>query len=230
MGQLFFHEKHPDGFIAREVTEVIYYGKTKVQSAAIVRLLNLGRTLFLDGCFQSDDVFREEYHRRMAVLAEGLQEYPAIAIAGGGPGGLAAALFRMYPNARILELDIDPELREICNRYLPDWGEDPDRKNYEKVTGNAFTYQWPSGAKFDAFFWDIDADTLDGEYSKEIFAEIGKLIRPGGVFIATAGTILALPQNSNYSTMRDALVKAYPQGQFHPWLEMFWNFFSAKVP
>ena len=101
------------------IDEVIYRGKTEFQRVEILRNERLGRVLCLDGVVQTTEADEPHYHEMLthpALFGHGAVQ--RVLIIGGADGGILREVLR-HPVERVVEVDIDAELIELCRTHLP---------------------------------------------------------------------------------------------------------------
>jgi len=172
------------------VDKILYSGKTKWQDVKVVSIPKLGNTLILDHHTQSADKDEKIYHQ--ALVHPALLSHPnpkKVFIGGGGEGATARECLRHKGVEKVVMLDLDPEVVELCRKYMPKSNEgvfeDP---RFTCVYQDARQYLRECGEKFDVIIMDIN-DPIDGGpgwylYTKEFYAEVGeKYLTDDGVFV-----------------------------------------------
>ena len=100
--------------------EVLYTGRTKYQSVQVVRTLDLGTCLVLDGKIQSSETDEHIYHEALvqpAMIAHPRPE--AVFIAGGGEGAALREVLRHRTVKKAVMVEIDEEVTDLSRKYLP---------------------------------------------------------------------------------------------------------------
>lgn len=171
--------------------ELLVRRQTPWQLVEIVRHPVYGPQLLIDHDLQiSESDFA--YNTAMTAPVLTLADCRRVAILGGGDGGVLNELLVACERAgKALEeavlVDIDGEVIELCEQYIPTF------------CGNAFRHPLASVRVEDAFAWIARADDLDAviydltmeplsdgisrkEFIDEILSNISNSLRPGGVF------------------------------------------------
>jgi spermidine synthase len=116
----FYDYVTPDMAQMHSVREIIYSGKTEFQSVAIMELGNFGKCLVLDGKIQSGEADEFIYHEALVHPAMFAHPNPEkIFIAGGGEGATLREALVHSSVKRVVMVDIDNEVIDICRRFLP---------------------------------------------------------------------------------------------------------------
>lgn len=116
----------------------------------IVDTVEYGRMLFLDGIAQSAGLDEFIYHESLVHPA--ILTHPAprsVCVIGGAEGATIREVAKYGGLRRIVMVDIDGELVEVCRRHLSEWSagayEDPrlelcidDGRRFLEVTGETF--------------------------------------------------------------------------------------------
>jgi spermidine synthase len=100
--------------------EVLYTGRTKYQSAQIIRSRNLGICLVLDNKIQSSE--RDEFIYHEALVQPAMIAHPSpesVFIAGGGEGATLREALRHKTVKRAVMVEIDDQVTALSKKYLP---------------------------------------------------------------------------------------------------------------
>jgi spermidine synthase len=165
---------------------------TAMQDVEIVETPSYGRMLLLDGLVQSSEDDEYAYHE--ALVHPGLIAHPGpkdVLIIGGGEGATLREVLRHRTVERVVMVDIDAELLELCKEHLDDWHRgsfwDP---RAELVIGDGRAFLQETERSFDAVILDI-TDFLDHGpatrlYTREFYELVARRLNPGGVVIVQA--------------------------------------------
>src|SRR4030042_116296 len=174
------HDKINEGFIQlHRLDEVLYDGRTKYQSARIVRSRNLGICLVLDDKIQSSE--RDEFIYHEALVQPAMTAHPkpeTVFIAGGGEGATLREVLRHKTVKKAVMVDIDGEVTALCKRYLPDHalGAFEDKRTSLHHV-DARDYLEKSKDKFDVIIIDLPDPIEEGPASMLFTQEFYRLVR-----------------------------------------------------
>lgn len=163
------------------------------------------KTLVTDGKTQSAQMDEFAYHESLvhpSLLRSALTGNPPKSVFIGGGGELATAreVLRHKSVERVVMVDIDSHVIEVCKKYLPEWGGETVTSNpkFELVIGDAHAWMMNTKETFDVIIMDISDPIEAGPgialYTKEFYEHaLTRLNMPGGVFVTQSGTADAVP-------------------------------------
>jgi spermidine synthase len=182
-----FREPGKEGVeIAYLCDEIIYSGRSLYQQIDIVNTVIYGRMLFLDGVAQSSESDEFIYHEMLVHPA--LFSHPApktILLIGGAEGAGLREIFRHPGIERVVMVDVDGELIEICKHYLPQWHQGTyEDSRLELIIRDGREYVERTQETFDAIIVDL-SDPLEGSpavflFTREFYQLLKKCLNPGG--------------------------------------------------
>jgi thermospermine synthase len=176
-----------------------------------------GRTLVTDGKTQSTEHDEFVYHESLvhpplfcsALLSGELQpdgtRIPGSApksvfIGGGGELATAREVLKHNSIKRLVMVDIDPQVLEVCKTYMPQWGGEAviNHPKMELIVGDAHKYLMETQEKFDVIIMDISDPIEAGPgialYTKEFYQRTVEVLnKPNGVFVTQAGSADFVP-------------------------------------
>lgn len=103
-----------------QISKTIYKGKTPFQEMIIFENPTFGPVLGLDGIVQlteADEPFYHEMIVHVPLLAHGSARN--VLIIGGGDGGTAREVLRHKEVEKVVMVEIDGQVVEMCKKYLP---------------------------------------------------------------------------------------------------------------
>lgn len=168
----------------------IYRGKTSFQSVEIYETASLGRFLCLDGVVQTTESDEAHYHELLVhpmLFTHG--DVRNVLIIGGADGGALREILR-HPVDRVLLVDIDEELIEVCRAHLPSLSRgafDDPRAILAPGDGASFVAQTED--QFDAIFVDSTDPLGPGAvlFTEPFFSDCRRALRSGGVLTTQSG-------------------------------------------
>lgn len=175
-----------------EVAATIFETETEEQEVRILETVEYGRILVLDGHLQSAEEDEAIYHEALVQPAMLLHPAPrTVLIVGGGEGATAREALKHPSVTRVVMVDIDGELIDICREHLPSWHrgafEDP---RLELVIGDGLDYVAGGDDRFDIVILDLVDAFEDGPsealFAEGFFREVKRRLAPGGVLAVQA--------------------------------------------
>ncbi len=173
------------------ITETLYRGRTRFQTVRVVDTPAYGRILILDGDIQSAQADEATYHEVLVHPAMVTHPRPRrVLIMGGGEGATLREILRHPSVERVVMVDLDGELVEICKEYLPQWSQGvfSDRRlTYLADDARAFVDR--TDETFDVIIHDLPQPVLNGDsiaplvklFSVECFRAMRARLSPNGV-------------------------------------------------
>ncbi|KAL7544656.1 hypothetical protein ACHAWF_013465 [Thalassiosira exigua] len=175
-----------------------------------------GRTLVTDGKTQSAEHDEFLYHETLvhpplfwcAMLGgEGGGETKrkrggaprSVFIGGGGELATAREVLRHDTIERVVMVDIDAEVMEVCKKYMPEWGGEAvaNHPKMDLIVGDAHKYIMETDEKFDVMILDISDPIEAGPgialYTQEFYRRASEVLTKNGVFVTQAGSAAIVP-------------------------------------
>jgi len=165
---------------------LVYSGQSRYQRIDIVDTVMHGRMLFLDGVAQSAEHDEFIYHEMLVHPALCSHPNPrAVLVIGGAEGATLREVLRHPAIERVVMVDIDAQLIEVCKRHLPAW----HRGSYEDprlhlVVGDGRAYVEQCTERFDCIIVDL-SDPLEGSpavllFTREFYQLLKNRLTPAG--------------------------------------------------
>jgi spermidine synthase len=209
MAEQWYQEKTKNVILSHRVRKHVLSTHSKFQQIDIVDSHESGRMLFLDNMTQSAEVDEFIYHE-MLVHPALFTHAPVrtVCIIGGSEGATLREVLKHEPE-RIVMIDIDEELVELCKTHLASWSqgayEDP-RVDLKFMDGRKFLEE--TQETFDAIFVDI-SDPLEGRPSTPLFTRnfydtVSRRLAPEGCVVVQSETLNPVriePHARIYNTM-----------------------------
>lgn len=199
---------------------------------------HFGRTLVTDGKTQSAQHDEFVYHESLvhpslfwsAILSNnnnnngsGKKKGPkSVFIGGGGELATAREVLKHTTVERLVMVDIDPVVIDVCKRYLPEWGGEAvaSHPKMELIIGDAHKYIMETSETFDVIIMDISDPIEAGPgialYTKEFYQRASQVLTPhSGVFVTQAGSAEYIPHYeeevniSCFSPIRNTLASVF---------------------
>ena len=237
-GNWFIESVHPELSVMLKVRQVFYSGQTAFQKIDVLDSELFGRSLVLDGKTQSTERDEHIYHETLVHPAMLCHPEPEqVFIGGGGEGGTLREALAHGSVARVTMVDLDPEVVELCRKYLPNHhlgSFDDPRTNllHEDARG----YLQDTTDSYDVIILDL-VDPLEGGtaallYTQEFYTIAKSRLNPGGVLVTQSGPAGLLNFTECFTTIFNTLcaVFAHTQAaQVHiPAFQTLWGFTIAS--
>lgn len=166
-----YEEKAKNFIMSHRVKRHVLSTHSKFQKIDIIDSYEYGRMLFLDNMAQSSELDEFIYHEMLvhpALFTHG--PIRTVCIIGGAEGATLREVLKHQPE-RIVMIDIDEKLVELCKEHLAPWSRgayDDSRVDLKFMDGRKFLEE--TQETFDAIFVDI-SDPLEGRPSTPLFAK-----------------------------------------------------------
>jgi len=233
----FIEHTHPTQAHMHGIARYIYSSQTPFQSIEIVETDFFGRCLIVDGKIQSAQFDEYIYHEALIHPAMVMHPVPReVMVVGGGEGAVLREILKHPSMERLLMVDIDSEVVEICKRYLPEWSQGAfDDPKVETCYMDARKYLEENDDKWDIIFLDL-TEPLDNSpsyllFTKEFYQLVAQRIKDGGSIALQAGNLnprLFECHGAIYNTLKLVFKNVDSYGAFIPSYDSRWGFIHAS--
>ncbi|NNM00297.1 MAG: polyamine aminopropyltransferase [Gammaproteobacteria bacterium] len=205
-----------------EIDEVLFERRTDHQHLVIFRHGKFGRVMALDGVIQTTEKDEFIYHEMLThVPLLGHGSARRVLIIGGGDGGMLREVTRHADVQSITQVEIDPQVVEMCRTYLPGHSRGAfDDPRLELVFADGAAFMRESDARFDVIIIDSTDPIGPGKvlFSESFYRDCAARLADGGIIVTQNG-VAWMQLDEAISTGR-AFARLFPD----------WHFFSAAVP
>jgi spermidine synthase len=196
--------------------EVLYTGRTKYQSAQIVRSRNLGICLVLDNKIQSTE--RDEFIYHEALVQPAMIAHPSpesVFIAGGGEGATLREALRHKTVKRAVMVEIDDQVTALSKKYLPNHSHgafEDSRTELHHI--DARDYLEKTKDKYDIIIIDLPDPIEKGPaallFTQEFYRMVRERLTKDGLMAVQAGS--ASPTELlNFTAVNNTLKSVFPR-------------------
>ena len=194
-GKWYLESIVPDLAIMLRVQKVLYSGETAYQKVEVLESTVFGRSLVLDGKTQSTE--RDEHIYHEALVHPAMLSHPgprSVFIGGGGEGGTLREILAHRSVNRVVMLDLDREVVDLCRRYLPQHHQGSfDDPRVELLHQDAREYLAACPDSFDVMVMDL-VDPMEGGtayllYTEEYYRIAKARLKPGGILVTQSGPV-----------------------------------------
>ncbi len=219
------------------VRRYIYSGETPYQRVDLVDTFTFGRCLILDGRIQSAEFDEHIYHE--ALIHPGMLLHAApkrILVMGGGEGAVLREICRHPGVEKVVMVDIDREVVELCREYLPKWHQNyfADRR-VELLHQDARRYLEETEHRFDVIYSDLTEPEEDGPsrmlFTRQFYELVKSRLNKGGLLAVQAGCF-SMEQLEAHAAIRNTLSQCFDRlSSYHTFIPSFnanWGFLLAS--
>jgi spermidine synthase len=179
------------------INERLFHGKTSFQEVEIFDTPGFGRCLFLDGKTQSTELDEFIYHESLVQPAMSMHPNPrSVFVAGGGEGATIREVLRHNTVERVVMVDIDQELVELCSKFLPNHhnGAFNDSRVDIKFQDARLSLE-KSTETYDVIIIDLP-DPHEGSpasllYTRNFYTTVSKRLNPNGIMVVQSEPCMA---------------------------------------
>ena len=190
----FFETTTPVEGHMHAIVRTIVEAQTKFQHVEIMETASYGKALVLDGRIQSSQGDEFIYHEALVHPGLLLLEAPPTSalVIGGGEGATVREVLR-YPSVRrVVMVDIDAEVVELCKRHLPEMHQGAfDDPRTEFRAEDARGYLERTAERFDLIVVDLVEPLEEGPacllFTREFYGLVRDRLTPGGAMTMQAG-------------------------------------------
>ncbi|NLM52628.1 MAG: polyamine aminopropyltransferase [Firmicutes bacterium] len=232
----FIEYTHPSQAHMHGVEEIVYSGKTKYQTVDIIDIEFYGRCLILDGKIQSSEYDEYIYHETLIHPAMVLHPEPKhVMVMGGGEGAVLREILRHPSVEQITMVDIDREVVELCQKYLPQWSQGAfEHPKVQVHFMDARKYLQETEKVFDIIIMDLTEPVDDGPsyllFTKEFFQITTGRLTENGVLVLQSGNFnprLIECHAAIYNTLQTSYPIVRSFSAFIPSFDTQWAFTLA---
>jgi spermidine synthase len=218
-----FHESLHEGYAQSfGVRDILFESRTEHQHLVIFESESFGRVMALDGVVQTTERDEFVYHEMLAHVPLFAHPDPeSVLIIGGGDGGLLREVLRHKNIERVVLVEIDGAVIDLCKRYFPNHSQGAfDDPRTQIVIGDGIDFVCNTTKRFDVILSDCTDPIGPGEvlFSSRFYAGVKQALNAGGIFAA---------QNGSAFLQLDEITTTWQR--FAPYFADRW-FFTAAVP
>jgi len=188
-----YDEVSPNLAQLHRIKKLIYSGRTEFQSIEIVDTRSFGVCLVLDGKIQSSE--RDEFIYHEALVHPAMLSHPSpekAFIAGGGEGATLREVLAHNTIKKVVMVDIDSQVIDICRRYLPLFHQGSFHDSRLDLNfADARMFLQETNDKFDVIIIDLVEPLEDGPaclcYTREFYELVKDKLSIGGIMCVQSG-------------------------------------------
>ncbi|MFN7197976.1 MAG: polyamine aminopropyltransferase, partial [Hylemonella sp.] len=213
--------------------------RTRYQQLEVFETPQWGRLLRLDGRYMTSERDEFFYHEPMVHVAAITHAQPStVLVIGGGDGGSAEELFKHPSVQRVVLAELDGDVVAMARKHLTSIHRgalDDPRLALHIGDGAQYVAEQAArsdGERFDLVVLDLtDPDTpAQPLYTREFFARVRQLLRPGGAVTLHIGSPVFTPQRVQQlvAALRSVFGIVRPFGLYVPLYGTYWGMACAS--
>ncbi len=219
------------------ISDILYSGKSEFQSIQVIDTPSFGKCLILDGKIQCSEADEFIYHESLVHPPMITHPQPeTVFIAGGGEGATLREVLAHSTVKRVVMVDIDKKVPDICKEFLPSLGQGSfEDSRVELLYMDAMKYLDETQQKFDVIIIDLTEPLEESPayllYTQEFYQGLkGKLTQDGLVALQSGSTsmVISLGFIAVANTLRTAFSVVAPYQAEIPSFGGTWGFAVAS--
>jgi spermidine synthase len=219
------------------ISDILYSGKSEFQSIQVIDTPAFGKCLILDGKIQCSEADEFIYHESLVHPPMITHPQPeTVFIAGGGEGATLREVLAHSTVKRVVMVDIDKMVPDICKEFLPSLGQGSfEDSRVELLHMDAMKYLDEAQQKFDVIIIDLTEPLEESPayllYTQEFYQGLkGKLTQDGLVALQSGSTsmVISLGFIAVANTLRTAFSVVAPYQAEIPSFGGSWGFAVAS--
>ena len=229
----------PDLLQAENIDRVLYEGQTAYQHVRIHDAACFGRTLVLDDKTQSTEVDEFVYHEALVQPCMIAHPGPRVVfVAGGGEGATIREVLRHRSVEKVVMVDIDREVVEVCKKYLPNHHQGSfDDPRLELIHDDALKYLEETPQRFDVAIIDVPDPLEAGPayllFTQEFYRLLQSRLTERGLMVAQSGPTGPAFTEQCFSAVANTVGSVFPAAYlceaFVPAFGATWGFVVGSL-
>lgn len=204
MAFIFKEDICPGLVLETELQEILASERSEFQQIDVIRTAVFGKTLITDGKTQSAQFDEYAYHESLVHPAllqfshSSKRSPKRVFIGGGGELATAREVLRHAGIEKVVMVDLDEAIIDVCVKHLPEWGGDKVKNDprLELIIGDAYAHLSNCQDTFDIIILDISDPIEAGPgimlYTQELYQHASSILSEHGVFVTQAGVADAM--------------------------------------
>ncbi|HDD35539.1 MAG TPA: polyamine aminopropyltransferase, partial [Candidatus Desulfofervidus auxilii] len=208
---LWFYEDADGLQLGLPVISVLYHNRSRYQDIYVFKAKSVGRVLVLDGCIQLTE--RDEFIYHELIIHPILFTHPCpknVLVVGGGDGGSVREILKHESVKHIDLVEIDPEVIQVAQRYLPRLSKGLKDKRVKIHIDNGIKYVKNTNVKYDVVVIDSTdpVGMAKALYEKDFHQSLKQILNSDGLMVIQ--TQCPYYQEKSLKQLHRCLKKIYP--------------------
>ena len=172
-----------------KIEKSVFSGRSPFQRIDVVQTVDHGRLLLIDGIPMLAEFDEFIYHEMIAHVPLYVHPSPRnVLVIGGGDGGTARELLKHPGVERVVMVEIDEMVVQVCRDHLPSVAAALDDERLEIRYEDGIKFAAGSRERFDVVIVDSTDPVGPGAvlYEKPFYADLARLLGEGGILVTQA--------------------------------------------
>lgn len=226
-----FSERYSDNLqLSFRVKDQLLSVRTDFQRIDVFDTYDFGKLLTIDGTVQLTDRDEFVYHEMITMVPYYLSSKPPknALVIGGGDGGTAGQLLKMGFE-KVINVEIDTQVVEVCKKHFPDIYNSFNDKRVELRIEDGVKYIKTTKEKFDLVIIDSTdpVGPAEGLFMEDFYRSIKNVLSDSGIVVTQSGSPFYQPKalQMAYNGMTKVFNHVLPYTAFIPtYPSGFWSF------
>ena len=174
-----------------KIEKRLFSGRSKFQEVEVLKSHGLGAILFIDGAVMLSERDEFVYHEMITHVPLFVHPAPeSILVIGGGDGGTIREAFKHRSVKKIVMVEIDEMVVQVCREYLPSVSFALDDPRLEILFEDGVKYVADTDERFDVVIIDSTDPVGPGAplFEKGFYENVANILVPDGIMITQAGS------------------------------------------
>jgi len=189
-GKIRFSEKHTHDYgLFIDSEEILYSRRSKYQLVEVLKTDTWGNLLLLDRNIMTTERDEFIYHEVITQIGMHTTDAKRVLVIGGGDGGTIRELLKHDKIEKVVLVEIDEDVIEVCKEYFPKIACSFDDPRLDLKVEDGIRYVNGSREKFDMVIIDSSDPfgPAEGLFKAEFYQACKKLLTEDGVLLCQAG-------------------------------------------
>jgi len=203
------------------------------QRVEVAKSSLFGKCLILDGKIQSSEFDEYIYHEALVHPAMLAHPRPrTVMVIGGGEGATLREVFKHPSVGKVVMVDIDKDVVDLCKEYLPEWHQGSfEDARLELIHADARQYLEDNEVAFDVMIIDLPEPVEEGPsrrlFTRQFYQIVKKRLNENGIMVLQSGDFSLTFMEAHsaiYKTVASVMPAAYSYHVFIPSFNTDWSF------
>ena len=174
-----------------KIEKTLFSGRSKFQQVDVLKSYGLGTMLFIDGVVMLSERDEFVYHEMISHVPLFVHPSPErVLVIGGGDGGTVREASKHRGVKRIVMVEIDEMVVQVCREYLPSVSFALDDPRLKILFKDGVKYVADTDERFDVVIVDSTDPVGPGAplFEKGFYNNVTNILEPDGIMVTQAAS------------------------------------------